>query len=106
MPPKLYNRVKKRVRYWLLHKLPACKDMIPLMSQSLERQLTLRERVVLKLHLWTCMWCVFYLEQLRLMREALRTKAVKVDEAESSHLPALSGEARDRLKAALKRGNS
>ena len=97
--------MKKSVRFWLMHKLPSCKELVPLMSQSLERPLTLRERVTLKVHLWACMWCVFYLEQLRMMREVLRTRGAEAaDETESSST-SLSDEARERLKLALKRKN-
>jgi hypothetical protein len=72
---KLYSKFTHGVRYFLLHRLPACKQMVALMSESMERSLTLRERVLLKLHLWVCIWCVWYMEQIKLMRGALRLHA-------------------------------
>ena len=66
----LYDKAIHAVRYFLLRRLPTCKQMAPVMSESLERPLTLRERVMLKLHLWVCVWCVWYLENLRTMRSA------------------------------------
>jgi hypothetical protein len=72
------------------------------MSQSLERRLSLRERVLLKFHLWVCIWCVWYLEHLRFVGESLRAKSAQLTEQDSSP-PAvpLSADARARLKRAL-----
>ena len=95
-----YKKATHALRWFLLHRLPTCKEVVGLMSQSMERPLTLRERVLLKLHLWVCVWCVWYLEQLRLMREALRARAATT----GGHPGAsLSTEARERIKSALSR---
>jgi hypothetical protein len=104
MAKGLYDRAVHAVRYFLLRRLPTCKQMAPVMSESLERRLTLRERAALKLHLWVCVWCVWYLEQLRTMRSALRARAAheqSADEAESA--VKLSEEARERIRRALAR---
>jgi hypothetical protein len=74
-----------------------------MMSESLERRLTLRERVVLKLHLLVCAWCVWYLRQLRFMRDAIRSQADRVSDDKSSAALPLSVEARTRIKRALER---
>jgi hypothetical protein len=97
---ELYTKVRKSIRLFLLRQTPACNELVPLMSQSLERSLTLRERVTLKLHLFVCIWCVWYLDQIRRMRSILRTStddepAADLVEAE------LSDEARARIKRAL-----
>src|SRR5919206_3537230 len=97
----LIGRATHAVRYLLLRRLPACKQMTALMSESLERRLNLRERAVLRLHLWVCIWCVWYLEQLRLLRASLRERA-EHPEAEGSAVVRLSLEARERLKRALR----
>jgi hypothetical protein len=76
--------------------------MVRVMSESMERPLSLRERVLLKLHLWVCVWCVWYLEQLRLLREALRARAAS-PEAGGPPGVSLSAEARERMKVALRR---
>ena len=67
----------------------------------MERSLTLRERVLLKLHLWVCAWCAWYMEHLQLMREALRTKIDQDSNLSEAALPSLSSEARDRIKLSL-----
>lgn len=98
-----YDKAKHKVRFWLLRRLPACKQTVEVISQSMERPLTLRERVLLKLHLWVCMWCVWYLEHLKIMRTAMRENASDLPELESPSRPGLSPEARERIKKAISR---
>jgi len=102
MALQFFEKGMHAARYWLLRNLPTCKQVAPLMSASLERALTLRERVTLKLHLWVCVWCVYYLEQLQLMRNVLRARETQIIEQESFAAPSLSIEARERIKDALK----
>jgi len=105
MGTEIYDRAIHAVRYFLLRRLPTCKQMAPVMSESLERRLTLRERAALKLHLWVCVWCVWYLENLRTMREALRARGAREEEAADDVDSAvkLSEEARERIRRALAR---
>jgi hypothetical protein len=98
---KLYKRVTHTVRYFLLRRLPNCKDMSLVMSQSMERRLTLHERAAMKLHLLVCIWCVWYLEHLHFIRENLRTRAEQLPGEESSATDSLSADARDRIRRAL-----
>ena len=104
MALSLYSKATHALRYWLLRRLPTCRQLVPVMSQSLERPLSLRERAVMKVHLWVCIWCVRYLEQLHFMREAVRARGTHFTEddagPEGVSLPA---EARERLKSALSR---
>jgi hypothetical protein len=102
MALRLFQKAMHAVRYWLLRRLPSCKELAPLMSQSLDRSLTLRERVVLKLHLWVCIWCVRYLGQLHFMSDILRARAERVSGDTPSSGPALSAAARERLRRSLK----
>ena len=69
------------------------------MSESLERQLSVLERVKLKLHFIVCAWCVCYLKQITLFRATLRTHR------QDTELPTLSQEARERLRHTLKTTN-
>ena len=71
------------------------------MSESLERRLTLRERISVKLHLWICLWCVWYIEQLQLLRTTIRIKAEQEPNLDSPSLLSLSSEARERMKQNL-----
>ncbi|HWS87608.1 MAG TPA: hypothetical protein VN282_11630 [Pyrinomonadaceae bacterium] len=106
MGTALYDKAIHAARYFLLRRLPTCKQMAPVMSESLERPLTLRERLTLKLHLWVCVWCVWYLENLRTMRSALRARAAQEEEAAADEVESavkLSEEARERIRRALAR---
>ena len=101
--PRFYKKATHALRYWLLRRLPTCRQTVSLISRSLERPLPFRERVKTKLHLWVCAWCVWYLEQLRLLRESLRARAA-AGEGFEPRGATLSTEARERIKSALGRG--
>ena len=92
---KLYDKLKHGIRYWLLRRLPACQETVQTISRSMEQPLSLRERISVKVHLWICAWCQWYLEQLQLIREAARAKADEVPEQMAGST--LSNEARERI---------
>ena len=50
MALKLYDKLKHSIRYWLLRTLPTCQQTVEKISQSMERSLSLEERIKLKLH--------------------------------------------------------
>ncbi len=96
-----YEKVKHAIRFWLLRRLPPCKQAVEVISQSFERSLSLHERVILKLHLWICVWCQWYLEHLEIMRNAMREKGAESPEMDFPSAPTLSSEARERIKRRL-----
>jgi len=100
MALKAYDKLKHAIRFWLLRKLPTCQQTVEKISQSMERKLTLRERIDLKLHLWICAWRQWYLEHLQIIREAARAKGAESHDLESMS-PSLSSEARGRIKRKL-----
>lgn len=99
MALKLYEKLKHAVRYWLLRRLPPCQNTVETISQSMERSLSLSERVKLKLHLWICAWCQWYLEHLQLIRETARAKADEAPDFDAGIN--LSDEARERIRRKL-----
>jgi predicted anti-sigma-YlaC factor YlaD len=50
-----------------------CKQASELLSQALDRDITLREKILLKLHLLICHGCSNFSKQMTLMREACRS---------------------------------
>lgn len=102
MKLKLLSRVKMEATFWLARRLPPCTELLHVMSQSLEREWTLRERVVMRLHFLYCEFCERYLQQLRFMREAARLGQDKVYEAAAPPTQNLSEEASARIKRALR----
>ena len=103
MAVKLYAKLKHAVRYWLLRKLPACQQTVETISQSMERRLSLTERFKLKLHLWICVWCQWYMEHLLLIRDASRAQAAKAPDVMTN--ATLSNEARERIRRRLTNQN-
>ncbi len=99
----LYAKITHGIRYWFLKVLPACQQIIVKLSNSMERPLSVRERIQVKLHLWVCAWCQWYLEHLRVMRDTARAHA---DEAPPVVRGAtLSDEARERIRQKLSASN-
>ncbi len=98
---KLLDKGKMEATFWLARRLPTCKELTPLLSESLERELTLRERITLRLHFIICEQCVRYLKQLRLIRAALRARFNQDQDQTALSSEALPVDARERLKRAL-----
>lgn len=100
MEKTISQRLKWQVILFLARRLPPCKVLLPLFSESLDgRPLSIREKVVTKLHLFTCEACRRYVKQIEFMSENLKPK----DEENIIVEPpaALSSDARTRIKAAL-----
>ena len=89
--------LKERAIYWFAGKLPSCEAITRLASESMERPLSARERVLKRLHYLICVWCERYERQLRAMRDLAREGAPGGETATR-----LSDDARDRLKRALR----
>lgn len=66
------------------------------MSESLERRLSMREWLGLRLHLLVCAWCARYLTQIKFLRWALRARR-----ATDNLVPTLASDARDRMARTL-----
>ncbi len=85
-------------------KMLTCKDASHLISESQERPLGLWEHWGLKMHLWMCVSCRRFEQQLSLLRRALRTlgRHVEIGDDGTDFPP----EARERIRKALaKRGD-
>ena len=89
----------ERARRSILRTFPSCKEIVRIISASLDRPLTLRERFLMKMHLFACKPCVRYLNQSEFVSQAMRI----MDDAEKMDLfsGTLSDTARTRIKAAL-----
>jgi hypothetical protein len=90
-----FKKLRQTCRYWLLHRLPTCEDLLPVMSQQLDRKISIRQRITLNLHLFVCKWCLDYAKQLSFMRDAVRIEAKQINEN------SLSSDAKERMKRSL-----
>lgn len=103
MGSALYQRIRWMVILWLARRLPDCKATARTLSESIDRKLTLRERFVTRLHIFTCEACGRYIKQITFLSEAVRAHgdetAPDTDKFASARL---SPSAKDRIKDLLK----
>ncbi len=74
----------------------SCKQASQLISQSLDRPLTLRERFALQLHLIVCKYCKRFSQHLQILRAAIRKM---VDSIENNDTIKMTSAARERIAA-------
>lgn len=80
-------------------KMLTCKDASHLISQGQERPLSFRERWALKFHLWICISCRHFEQQMAMLRQALRMLGRRAaSEAADSDFPP---EAKERIRKVL-----
>jgi hypothetical protein len=89
-----------RFNNWVWRNLPACKEVVKLITASLDGRLGLRQWIIMKIHLISCDSCVNFLKQVKLIQSALRRGNAKLEE-QNSNLK-LSEDARARLKEAVR----
>ncbi len=93
-------------RNWLQTKLvifigkhtPKCRDMVRILSQSMDQPLPLSMRIKKRIHFLICCWCQRYEEQLRYIRDIARQFPEHANEVPG---PPLSEEAKERMKQKL-----
>ena len=64
-----------------------CKQTSQLISQSLDRSLTLRERFALRLHLFVCKYCKQFSQHLQTIRVAIKTMVDSIEGNNSIEIP-------------------
>ncbi len=99
MEQTLRQKLKWQLILFLARRLPPCSLIVPLISEARERPLPAREKITLKLHLFTCEACRRYVEQIERMSEMVKPKTAEMIAVEPADR--LSDEARSRIKAAL-----
>ena len=74
--------------------------MVPLMSESMDRRLSVCEYLELRLHLLVCTWCARYLKQIKLIGSL--AQEMSVNAAHITPPSALAAEARKRIAESLR----
>ena len=64
-----------------------CKQTSQLISQSLDRSLTLRERFALRLHLLVCKYCKQFSQHLQTIRVALKQMTNSIESNDGIAMP-------------------
>lgn len=101
MDQTLRGKLKWQLILFLARRLPDCKTITPTFSASIDRKLTFRERIVTRLHLFTCEACVLYLEQIRFLHDLIHAHQHELQHATAS----LDPSAKERMKAMLTNAN-
>ncbi len=83
-----------------------CREISKLVSQSMERQLPLGQRMQVRMHLMLCRLCAGFARQVRLLRRAAKQDCERIAADGSTSESALSAAARERIKAALRESGS
>jgi len=81
-----------------------CREVIQLVSESLDRQLPLRQRLAVQLHLMMCKLCRGFVRQWEAIHRYLRVHPDDAESALAGPQAGLTEAARARLKEALRRG--
>jgi type IV secretory pathway VirB9-like protein len=95
---------RAKFKEWLSMKAEECKRVAPLFSYALDRKLSLREKLRVRLHLYTCGACLNYVSNLKFMHEVFKAQEENL-ENEKIHV-SLSAEAKERIKEKLKAQDS
>jgi hypothetical protein len=77
---------------------PKCREMVQILSQSMDEPLPLTMRIKKRLHFLICCWCQRYAEQLHYLRQTARQFPEHADEGSDAPF---SPEARERIKRKL-----
>lgn len=75
-----------------------CKQASKLVSQSLDRQLTLSEKVGLRFHLLICKFCKRFEQQLMLIKKSILASVKAIEQNEQIQLP---NDAKTRITQAI-----
>jgi hypothetical protein len=67
-----------------------CKQTSQLVSQSLDRRLTLQERFAMRLHLWLCKYCKRFNQQLLALRSGMQRMTKLIEEDTQLQMPSES----------------
>ena len=82
-----------------------CREISKLVSESMERDLPLRRRLEVRMHLMMCRMCAGFARQIRLLRRAARENPHRLGLHETAPEARLPEKARERIRAALRNGD-
>lgn len=97
MAIKAYDKIKHSIRYFFLKRLPPCQQTIQKISEQRDQSLSLSDSIKVKLHIWVCAWCQWYMEHLEVLGTVARANATQPP----ASTPGLSSEARERIRRNL-----
>lgn len=94
------GRLRLALDRFIRRRLPPCKEIVKIISSSFDRDLTFRERFVMRLHVFACRPCTRFFEQSAFLNTAAQVLDEKLKE--DAFDGRLSDEARERIRNLLK----
>lgn len=98
--PVAGQNIRRVIRRTILRAFPSCKEIVKIISVSLDRKLALKEKFLMRIHLLACKPCVRYLDQSEFLSRAV--KLLDSKETEALFEGKLSDATRMRIKDALR----
>jgi hypothetical protein len=93
------NWIERLLVSFIDNHTPKCREVVRLLSQSMEVKLPVATRIRIRFHYFICVWCQRYGKQLRRLRESASSLPEHVD----GFCPeTLSDSSKERLKKALR----
>jgi hypothetical protein len=93
------NRFQTALVKFIGRRTPKCREVVRILSQSMDSKLPLTMRIKLRLHYLICAWCRRYEKHLRELRKFASSVP---DHTEAFSENSLSPTARERMKEALR----
>ena len=93
------NRFQTALVKFIGKRTPKCREVVRILSQSLDSKLPLKTRIQLRFHYLICAWCQRYEKQLHELHKFARAVP---DHVEEMSMESLSSESKERMKQALR----
>jgi hypothetical protein len=84
---------------FIARRTPKCREIVKLLSQSMEMKLPLTTRIKIRFHYLICIWCQRYGTQLQALRKIASSLPEHVDDCSAD---TLSYTSKERIKRALR----
>jgi hypothetical protein len=78
---------------------PTCPEVVRILSQGMDKKLSLGTRIKVRVHFLMCSFCERYMKQLNYMRQVAREFPEKIGDVSNETLPV---DAKERMKEALR----
>jgi hypothetical protein len=78
MKLNIFQSLNAEFKLRLKRRVPNCKIITSVLSQSLDRRLSVREKFLTRLHLFACRACANYLKQIKFLRQAIQIREKRI----------------------------
>src|ERR1700722_3009391 len=93
------NSFERLLENFIAKRTPNCREVVRLLSQSLEVKLPVTTRIKIRFHYLICIWCYRYGKQLKALRRISSSLPEHVDDCSQETLPYSS---KERIKQVLR----